>query len=478
MVNRTKMLTLAKNMENSEIDKDTMLEIVDKELDTTQKATYIEYLETIEHIEGILSAVEKEKDLLMEETDNLNLLVNSQAVKLSQLSKENAALQSAYDSILHQTDLLSAENNNLLKEKEALESNLSELKSQSARIQLKETQENEQKVKELSFKVERLAKDNRNLQDRLNSIMSLRDSSEDMNLVTLTQLNDMNSKYKLLMDENDKLRIRLDIFFAEKSNLASILEQRVHEIEDLKREFKYEYDRIKIEHANIVKELQDQLKQKEEEYQSGNRSEKELVRDQNTGLFFAESNMCGLVIDEDIDPFNNNQKKRMSINDYLQREAFPQISERDINTIPSSTRDIATSDQFIVEQDIKYLEELEEKDKEITSLREQMADLREKMSKGTNDNPKHEEKVKKLTMDLKHINEKYDMLKDNSENEKINLETALRNIEEAYVHLKLKTQLESADKDEEMLRLKKQTKLLTYQIGLYEDQIREFNTNS
>ena len=478
-VTRATLVSMARNMGNSNIDESLASQLVDRELEANQKHANAEYLEMIEKIQDILTAVEKEKKDLEEENTELDTLLGNQATKLTQLTSEYNKLQDAYDEILQQVDLLSSQNDNLMKEKGKLERNLNDLRDEFNRVHQREIGESEEKIKELSLKVERLVQDNKQLQDQLTSTVNLRNSTEDMNTTAIHQLNETNEKYRAAEEEKDKLRARLDTLFEEKCSLATMLEERVNEMEELKREYKHEFERISLEHANTLKELQTDLKNKEEQWESTKRHSKEANGKEEQDAELEKADMEGLGLDEgDLEAFLPNNDKRVSIFDWLGKESSFNGSERDIVAVQPSTRDIPTPDHHIVEQDIQYLEELEEKDKEITQLREQLAVLREKALKEAKSNPRNEEQVKKLSLDLRHLTEKYDMLSQTSEAQRTQLEKALADLEAAFVQQKLKAQLEAAEKDEEQIRLRKQIKILNYQIKIYEEQITEYNTSA
>lgn len=462
---------MTKNMGAHEIDENLVLEMVHQEVEANQKATNIEYLDTIERIQEILSEVEREKKSILEEVEELNTMISSQTVKLANMSKEQMKMQTAYDEILNQADMLSVQNNSLAKERDNLETMLKEVTARFTKAHNKETEESENKVRELSLRVERLSKDNTYLQEKLSTVMNMRNSTEDLNTLTQTQLNEMTAKYKFVADENDKLRLRLQVLFGEKNNLAALLEQRLSEIEEMKRNFKYEFERAHVENANVLREVQNELKSQQEQWAAAQNFHKEIRKDGEQGLGFIESTIGGLAFDEAELDFYGGGKHKLSVSDVLRNDSYMLSSNM---IIPPSTRNLVGSER-LVEADIRYLEELEERDKEIAQLREQINEIRDKALREAKSGPRLEEQVKKFTLDLRHISEKCEMLKQTSDAQRTQFEKTIRDLEEEFVVLKLSTQLESTEKDEEQLKLMKQIKMLNYQIRLYEDQIREYN---
>lgn len=461
---------MKKNVDKSHFDESMVLEIVDQEGDERERATHMEYLDMIENIQQVLTNVENEKTVLRDENEELATALVKQNEKTSHLQKEHQHLQNAYDDLLSQMDLCNMKKTNIEKEKAELEAKLEDLNARFEKIQKMDAEDADKKLTELTETIETLTNENRTLQDRLSSMISAKSTTEDIRNITQSQLTELTDKYKKLSDENEKMKTKLDVLYKEKQDLTNMLEARVNELDDVKREYKNDLERISIEHASKIKELLNGGNQERGRAITG------IGNTMAQGLTMTETNMGELNFEDNTDDvMHQDILKRQSIKDLLKRGslALQSINDEYEPVYSNRTIDLPASDGL--EEDIKYLDQIEEKDKEISKLREQITELKEKASNDNKPNPRQEEQIKKLTLDIKHEKERYEMLKETAKNEKEYAEKIARDIEEVFVQSKLKYQLESAEKDQEILNLIKKIKLLRYQINLYEDQINAFN---
>ncbi len=120
--------------------------------------------------------------------------------------------------------------------------------------------------------------------------------------------------------------------------------------------------------------------------------------------------------------------------------------------------------------------EIEEKDKEISQLTQDIISLKERLNApGQTSDKKKDETIERQKMEIGHLNEKIQQMKENWDRERQNLEKANGDMMEELIGMKLKYQNEVAERDAGDLRNNKRIKNLLYQIKLYEDQIRNFN---
>ena len=461
---------MKKNVDKSHFDESMVLEIVDQEGDERERATHMEYLDMIENIQQVLTNVENEKTVLRDENEELATALVKQNEKTSHLQKEHQHLQNAYDDLLSQMDLCNMKKTNIEKEKAELEAKLEDLNARFEKIQKMDAEDADKKLTELTETIETLTNENRTLQDRLSSMISAKSTTEDIRNITQSQLTELTDKYKKLSDENEKMKTKLDVLYKEKQDLTNMLEARVNELDDVKKEYKNDLERISIEHASKIKELLNGGNQERGRAITG------IGNTMAQGLTMTETNMGELNFEDNTDDvMHQDILKRQSIKDLLKRGSLALQSINDEYEPVYSNRTIDPPASDGLEEDIKYLDQIEEKDKEISKLREQITELKEKASNDNKPNPRQEEQIKKLTLDIKHEKERYEMLKETAKNEKEYAEKIARDIEEVFVQSKLKYQLESAEKDQEILNLIKKIKLLRYQINLYEDQINAFN---
>lgn len=78
-------------------------------------------------------------------------------------------------------------------------------------------------------------------------------------------------------------------------------------------------------------------------------------------------------------------------------------------------------------------------------------------------------------MEIAHLNEKMQQMRENWERERQNHEKMSNDLMEELIGIKIKYQNEVAERDASDLKNNKRIKNLLYQIKLYEDQIRSFN---
>lgn len=455
------------------IDENMVLELLDREVEENQKATHAEYVDMIEKIQGVLTAVEQEKDRLREKNDELSDTIVRQVDKINQLIKDHQSLQHNYDDILAQMDLMNLKNDNIEKEKNEIVVKLEEMRKKHDNTQKEESENTEKRLLEYNIRCEQLTYENKTLQERLSSMISANSSSEDMQSMTNIQLQEVTQKYKALVEENNKNREKLETLLKEKSDLLNVLEVRANEVDDIRRNYKYDLERLHIEHANNLMELTNGHKKERERTVTG------LDMHIGPGLFVAHSNLSELMFEDQ----NRNSSLRYtmdrhSLRDLMKRNSIVYGRPTEEFTMPISTRMLDFPIPEEMDKEVSYLEQLEEKDLEIRKLREQMTEIREKAAKEMKSNPQQEEQIKKLGLEIKHLTEKYDMLVKTNENEKKHAKDTIKELEDAIIETKLKYQADADVRDVTELQLMKRVKLLNYHIKLYEDEINKFNKTS
>lgn len=461
---------MAKEANKPLFDESMVLDLMDQEIEETQRATHMEYVEMIEKIQEVLGAAETKNEELLSENKELVTVVAKQSDKVIQLAKENHFLQTAYDDILSQMDLCNMKKHNIEKVKEEIEIQFEDLKHKYAKTQRLHAEDADNKFNALNERIATLTSDNKYLEERLSSIMSAKSTSEDIQDITQSQLDDLNVRHKQILDENSKMRLKLEKLYKEKEELSNLLDARINDLDDVKREYKYHLERLEIEHANKIKDLTNGGMKERDRTITG------IDKILGPGLSILDNNLDSILEENDNDDdIYRNLVKKQSIRDLLQRGSLALHTDSEDMNITQSGRTIDFPYHVQNNADLVLLEQIEEKDKEISKLREQMTEIKEKASKDMPFNPKQEEQIKKLTLDLKHEREKYDMLKEMFDKEKSHADKTIKEFEELFIHSKLTYQMEAAEKDQEELKTIKKMKLLNYQIKLYEDQINAFN---
>lgn len=447
-----------------------MIELLDKEAGETRKIAKTGHTETIEKIQEVLTIVEKEKVVLREERDALKTKANQHKVKLSSISKENQILHANYDQLLAELDIVTLKKTALEKEKDELVTKLEELKRKYETTHKNDALSADKRIKELQETLEKVSEENRVIQDRLSSMLSARSSSDDIQGLTQIQLAEMNSRNKQSLEENDKLRLRLETLFNEKSNISEILETRVDELEEAKRGFKYDLERLAIEHANKIRELTAELRKQKD------KSELAMNNINDAMLTTVESQLSDFEFEDQDEPIYSLIISKPSVRDILQAGNIANYSELEDYGFMHSGRNIQPVYTEQLEQDIGYLEEIEEKDKEIAKLRQHITELKEKMSNEVVLDPRQEEDNKRLMLDLKHDRERFQMMEETMRKERSHAVSIIKDLEDLLVAYKIKYQQESERRDEEELNLMKKIKMLKFQVNLYEEQINLHNS--
>lgn len=111
---------MVKEANKPAIDESLLLQLLDKEAEETQKLTNLDYLETIEKFQEMLSNVEQEKEILKQEKEGLNAALIKYRNVVDQIVRENQVLHSEYGDILSKNDIMSMKKTTLEKEKEEL----------------------------------------------------------------------------------------------------------------------------------------------------------------------------------------------------------------------------------------------------------------------------------------------------------------------------------------------------------------------
>ena len=448
-----------------------ILDLFNKEIEENQRGTNCEYLDMIEKFQTALTAVEKEKEALRIENGELALSLAMNVEKVNHLIKENQTLQNSYNDILSQFDLANLKQANIVKEKEELEQQLKDVKDKYEKAQTYEQKETEKRNEEFATRLQQLAKENKILEERLSTMLLAKSSSEDIQNITQIQLNEFKEKYKVLKEENEKLRVKLDNMFKEKTDLLNMLDARSNELDELKRKYKNDIERISMEHANKLKEVESDHKKLRERTVTG------LDANISPGQFMANSNLSEFMFeDHDRNTSFRNIMEKQSIRDLIKQGSISLNRQTEDFKPPISNKLIKVPyEEEEFEQEIQYLEQLEEKDKEISKLRQQISELKEKTNRECKLNPNQEEMIKKLTLDIKHEKENYRMLKKTTDEERVHNDKAIKDLEHLLIQTKLKYQMECDEKDKIEVKLMKKIKMLNYHIQLYEDQIKSFN---
>lgn len=465
---------MVKEAGKASLDNSFVLDLLEKEAEESQKLNVLDYLEMVEKVQDMLHALSHEGSVLRQEkADMINRLGKHKEIT-DQVSRENQILHSKYDEMLTQMDIVNMKMVSTEKERNEAASKLEDLSSNYDKLVKVKLPEADKKIKELQESVDKYSRDNSQLHERLAVMLSSRSSSENIQGLIQLELNEMNSKYKSLLAENEKLRDRLEMILKEKSDLNQQLESRDRDIEKMKRNFKVEIERLVMDQANKLKDLnEERLKE----------------RYNNVGAYLNQiSEVFTTVEDTQLDNFEFEEHEDSVINmlqahqsdrHLLKKSNFELLDEIETKNHRHSNKQ---NDKQVypvykekIDENMGYLEELEQKNKEIANLRNQINELKEKINNAVISDPRLLEEIKKLELDLKHEKETYLMWKENSEREKQQSENISKELETLFVSHKLKNQAEIAKRYEDELNLMRKIKMLKYQIQLYENQIHVFN---
>lgn len=463
-LSRLMIRNMASDAKKPAIDESLVLQLLDKEAEESQKIA-----RTIERIQDVLTSVERDKENLKDENDYLKVALEKHKEKVGKLIKENNSLIIEYDHVLTQVDALNTKTATLQREKDELQSKNDELRYTYEHKYKADSLAIDGKMKELQETVETLTRGKQMLTEKISGMIAVRSSSDNLQGSTNSQLLEIGWKYKQLIDENDKLRHRLETLFREKSSLSELLEARVNELEDVKREFRCEVERLTIEHASIIKDLNNEIRKEREKLAS---------HENNTdgGFLTVESNLGNLIFEDHDESMHGFILHKQSVRDILKRGNILQSELEDYGFVHSGRNLALPNHNDQLSQDICYLEEIEVKDREIAKLRDQITQLKEQIANEQKVDPRREEEVRQLNLDLKHECETFTMMKEMADKERSYNEKSFKEMEERLIISMVQYQHELARKEEEALELYKTIKLLKYQIKLYEDQINVYNS--
>lgn len=448
---------------------DLVINFVNKEIEQNQKMNNREYMDMIEKMQGILNEVEKEKTGVMEEYTELNLRFNDLEIGNEKLKIDYGTLQNQYNNILGEYDMANLKNKELFEKCEKLEIKLKKMEEKAERDKGRENLKYEKDVDDLNLKIEHLLAEKGNLDNRLKNIIEKKMGSDDMAKIQKDRLEEIIAKNEKFIENNEKLISQNKKLKEEVENLTEDNKNKCETIEEIKKEFFYQSEKKEIEFNNKLKKKIEELNSLKHE---------RISKMDGTSLMGSLGTNLGNLNFKEND-FGNNRESDLinGLNLRTNTDLNFHIPEsgRNIDIIPEEDEDL---DFFDLEENDNF-KEIEKKDKEIIDLREEILELRKKMDKSDyNKLKKLEEKIKELNLQLKHLEQQFETFKLNSNKEIEHWKKENKEMEDLLIEVKMKFQIEIADKDHNELKIMKKIKLLNYQIGLYEKQISDFNKKS
>lgn len=434
----------------------------------------------IEKIQDVLIVVEKEKEELLSMMDEMEVKAKGLSDENSKLKQKQEELTTQYEKILKEYELADLSRNNLEKENSELKNKFYHLENSTKKQYDKNIDQSEKQVRELTQKIEDLRDQKKVLREQLSSTVNAKEFSDDIQNMQLEKLNIVENENSKLNTENEKLSNKLTLALKAISELENNIEKKEKEVEEVKEMNKYTINKLNIENENRIKEIKNELLNDRELRITG------LSAKMGTGLSFYDSGLGDLGIGSKRETFKNTltlPENDQTIDEILQRGSLVREGLSNTNemlNLQKSNKDFVNSyrTNTITEENTDYLEEIQEKDAEILKLKKENVRLREEKDEERKDDPRLEEQVKKLELDLKHCCENLELEKIKAEKNKTHLENSLKEFEEFHVKKVMKYQINLSEKDHLILAHIKNEKLLNFQIGLYEDQINKFNSKN
>lgn len=470
-----------KDMKKSKIDESMVFQILDQEIEENDKENNQEYLDMIEKIQTVLNDVEKEKEEVVSQLKDVSFRYEDLSKQFKIIKEENEKYEKDNENMMGMVDLANIEKNNFESENEKLKNELNYLKEKKEKYYNASLEQNEQQLKEISKDLEQVENERKVLNERLSSMLNAKVSSDDIQKMQSDQIKDYEQKINNLDEENDKLKKKINLYCKERTELKEKLERKEKKIEDLNSQHIYEMKKKEIETENRIKDMKNELLKETERRVTGLVDNKRSTFNHSN---LADFNMEGMT---DLQKKSNFNMNNQSINDMMERGSMLRPGDSNMTNLPNlrSRREFPDCSFPIeeesienMEKNINYIEEIDQKDKEIAQLKEEIIELKENKSNSTTHSDgdcKKDEQIKKLQLDIKHLKEKQKLTIENMEEEKILLKKELGELEIDYAEVKCKFQLDITKKDTQQLKLMNKIKLLIYQVKLYEDQIDAFN---
>ena len=419
----------------------------------------------IKNIQNILNDVEFEKESLLKENEDLSICNNHLNENNKRLKKDLSEINIKYNNIISDFEMKNIQNQEFMKENLELINKKKFLEDKIKKNDIKMNGKFLQKEEEFSFKYENLNDEKINLENRLNKLIYERSSSENLNDLQNERLNEITKKHKNYQQKFNSLEKNYNKIEIENEKLKEKNEESENLINTLKKDFAEQIQRLNLDKTNKIKEKDELIKILKTKVRQ---SKINLENFNNLG-----TNLGGLNIGEnDLIGDRNSDLLDFNRDTEIDRNSF---------YIADSNRNLDISDNFNneeddLEEDLNYLTQIEAKDEEINNLRDDLFNLRKKLDKTDyKADQKLKENIKKLELELKHLQENFNTYKINSKNEINHLENENKEWESMILEIKMNFQVDISEKDFRILKMMKKIKILNYQISLYEKQISDFN---
>ena len=444
-----------------EIDEDMVLNLIDTEVDEVKRDANEDYIETIERMQSIMNHLETNKEEMENHIIKLEKEFDSKDQKLEKTLETNNQLQLQYNDALAQSDMNKSKNIELCLELKSLKKKLNQANDKVIKEKKLLTDKLEKQERELSLRIESLEEEKQQLSNHSKKVLNEKLSLYDLQNLKDQQLNDISDKYNQLMIQNSKTEKDLKELIKIKDGLENEIYVLNNKVEEQKKEYDYQIEKINMEQDNKIKELNEEIRY----FQKAKVTN--LDKNMGNGLNLTDSAFTS---------------GNISKNDDSLRNIMNGVGVEDQNEYNIENSDILSSnqDQYKdstdkqLEQEASYLKEIEQQTTEIVQLREQVVELKRKLNNEQNSLDEKEE-LSCLRLDNQQLKEQITVLKENSQKEKQHYEQHSVYIERELINVKLKLQGIISDKDNRILLLMKKMKHANIKIGIYEEEIKKFN---
>lgn len=444
-----------------EIDEDMVLNLIDTEVDEVKRDANEDYIETIERMQSIMNHLETNKEEMENHINKLEKEFDSKEQKLEKTLETNKQLQLQYKDALAQSDMNKSKNIELCLELNLLKKKLSQANDKIIKEKKLLTDKLEKQERELSLRIESLEEEKQQLSNHSKKVLNEKLSLYDLQNLKDQQLNDISDKYNQLMITNSKTEKDLKELIKIKDRLENDIYVLNNKVEEQKKEYDYQIEKINMEQDNKIKELNEEIRY----FQKAKVTN--LDKNMGNGLNLTDSTFTS----------GNMSKSDDSLRNIMNGIGVEDQNEYNIENsaiLSSNLNQYKNSTDKQLEQEAGYLKEIEQQTTEIVQLREQVVDLKRKLNKEENSLDEKEE-LDSLKLDNQHLKEQITVLKENSQKEKQHYEQHSAYIEGELINVKLKLQGMISDKDKRILLLMKKLKHANIKIGIYEEEIKKFN---
>lgn len=423
------------------LDDKLIWDLMDQERAENEHMIDIDHLEMIERMQKVLDISETEKKKLSEENQDLLNVLEKSSTRIKQLDHDNESLQIKFNDILVELGHANTRIAELELDNQKLDRLYRDIKESNEKVTGDFNDDSEKRIKEVSVHLERLASENKVLHDKLSNLVSANNCSEESSSYYLNRVQDIQKNYNQLTDEYTSLKQENDGLYSKIRELEDRVEAKDRELQTASKRYNHEIEKLNIDYMSKIKEASEGLSRPKEIRITG------LEALTLNGLNFNESLFGGLAFEE--------REKFIKQNAPQLYESFLGIMENR-NTSTLKNQETTQIESKVPTGTLKSIEL-------INGFRQKLIDTLHKCNLFNED-------------EVAQILQRKNLLGHETTTEADLLNLAIETIEDILLMQKLRLQDQLADQDKIVVEFNKSIKMLKYKLGLYEEQIIEFNS--